>query len=112
MKERFEVLFLEEVEEFLDELDDKTREKIIYNVDKSRFFNDPELFKKLNDTVWEFRTRFKSKQYRLLAFWDKRKKTDTLVIATHGFVKKSQKTPKKEIEKTEQIAKAYLAKQN
>lgn len=33
----------------------------------------------------------------------------TLVIATHGFVKKTQKTPKREIEKAEQLRKEYLA---
>jgi phage-related protein len=31
-----------------------------------------------------------------------------LVIATNGFTKKTQKTPKKEIEKAEQIMKKYI----
>ena len=31
-----------------------------------------------------------------LAFWDKDDKINTLVIATHGFIKKTQKTPPKE----------------
>ena len=33
---------------------------------------------------------------------------ETLVIATHGFVKKTQKTPSKEINKAEAIRKLYF----
>lgn len=47
-------------------------------------------------------------QYRLLAFWDKVREIDTLVIATHGFIKKTQKTPPKEIAKAEEIRKIYF----
>ncbi|MBU3677972.1 MAG: type II toxin-antitoxin system RelE/ParE family toxin, partial [Chitinophagaceae bacterium] len=50
---------------------------------------------------------FKGKQVRLLAFWDNHK-NDTLVLATHGFLKKSQKTPKAEIERAEKIRKEYF----
>ncbi len=44
---KFRVDFLDEAKEFLDELDEKARQKIIYNIWKSRSTNDPELFKKL-----------------------------------------------------------------
>jgi len=37
--------------------------------------------------------------YRLFAFWDKTEKDQTLVLATHGIIKKTDKTPEKEIEK-------------
>ena len=100
---------MEPAKDFLDSLDDKSREKVFFNIWKSRETNDPELFKKLSGDIWEFRTRFKSKQFRLLAFWDKQDDTDTLVITTHGFVKKTQKTPKKEIEKAEKLRKNYLS---
>jgi phage-related protein len=43
-----------------------------------------------------------------LAFWDKTNKTDTLVIATHGIVKKTNKMPAKEIDKADKIRKAYF----
>lgn len=70
---------------------------------------DPELFKKLDDTdIWEFRTHYNKIQYRMLAFWDKNSDVDTLVIATHGFIKKTQKTPQKEILKAEEIRKIYF----
>ena len=42
------------------------------------------------------------------AFWDKGDKVNTLVIATHGFIKKTQKTPSKEITKAEEIRKDYF----
>jgi phage-related protein len=43
-----------------------------------------------------------------LAFWDKVNSETTLVIVTHGFVKKTQKIPKKEIYWTEQLMKEYF----
>jgi phage-related protein len=104
---KFEVLFLEPAKVFLDDLDDKSREKVLFNIWKSRETNDPELFKKLSGEIWEFRTRFKGKQIRLMAFWDKVDGSKTLVIATHGFFKKTQKTPKNEIEKADQLRKEY-----
>ena len=80
----------------------------MYNVWKSREVSDPELFKKLDGNIWELRTKFMTKQIRLLAFWDKTEKEETLVVATHGFIKKTQKTPKSEIEKAEKIRKQYF----
>ena len=44
--------------------------------------------------------------YRLLSFWDTR--DETLIVATHGIVKKTQKTPKKEITKAETLRKEYF----
>lgn len=105
---KYEIRFLKSSKEFLDNLDKKSREKILFNIWKSREINDPRLFKKLTAEIWEFRTTFKSKQYRLFAFWDKQGDQMTLVIATHGFIKKTQRTPKKEIERAEQLRKDYF----
>ncbi len=105
---KYAIVFLDLAKTFLDVLDEKTRKKVLYNIWKSRGVNDPELFKKLNNNIWEFRTKFLTKQIRLLAFWDKTKNTETLVIATHGFIKKTQKTPKSEIEKAENIREEYF----
>lgn len=56
--------------------------------------NKPRVFSKLEGTeIWEFRTLYNKVRYRLFAFWDTQQ--DTLVIATHGIIKKTQKTPKK-----------------
>jgi len=107
-KYKFRVDFLEEVKEFLDGLDEKARDKIVYNIWKARSTNDKELFKKLQDEIWEFRTKFNKAYYRLFAFWDKTDKTDTVVISTHGLIKKTSKVPKSEIERAENLREKYF----
>lgn len=111
-KPKFEVLYSEEADAFLDKQSDKVRAKILYNIAKASYTNDPKLFKKLENTdIWEFRTLFDNIQYRLLAFWDKRNGQNTLVIATHGFIKKTQKTPQREIQHAQSIMKIYFNQQ-
>lgn len=97
MKPNFDVAFLPEAVEFLESLDEKAREKIYYNIKKSQFVNDCELFKKLNEHIWEFRTLFQGKAYRLFSFWDKIDGKETLVVATHGILKKLKKLPLKRL---------------
>lgn len=108
LKARFKVIMSSEADAFLDTLRQDIKDKIVYNVDKvANGYMDKDLFKKLDGTdIWEFRTLYKGIQYRLLAFWDT--DAETLVIATHGFVKKTQKTPSKEINKVEAIRKLYF----
>ena len=112
MKQIFEVEILPKAVEFLENLDEKTREKIYYNIRKSQYVRDNELFKKLNDLIWEFRTLYNNQTYRLFAFWDNLGGQNVLVIATHGIIKKTQKTPPKEIEKAEEIRKQYMNNRN
>ena len=108
MKQKFDVILLGEVWDLLDTIDEKSRDKILYNIDKAKYVIDPVLFKKLDDLIWEFRTKYKKTFYRLLAFWDKTDKTETLVVATHGIIKKTDKIPKAEIEKAKAIMKQYF----
>jgi phage-related protein len=110
MKPKFEVVFLEDAIDFMSKLDLKTKKKIYYNLDKAKLRNDPKLFKKLTTEIWEFRTRYKGTQYRLFAFWDKTNKSETLVLSTHGIVKKVSKVPKSEIEKALKIRAEYFNK--
>ena len=105
---RFRVDFLEEAKEFLDGLDEKARNKIVYNIWKARSTNDKELFKKLQGEIWEFRTKFNKTYYRLFAFWDKTNNVDTIVISTHGLIKKVDKISKSEIEKAEKLREKYF----
>lgn len=51
----------------------------------------------------EFGTLYAGLQYRLLAFWGKTDRNEVLVLATHGFVKKTSKVNKKQIDKAERI---------
>ena len=108
MNPKFKVELLEEVNEFLNGLNEKAREKIIFNMLKAQVVSNNELFKKLNNNVWEFPTLHNKTKYRPFAFWDKTDKTETVVISTHGIEKKTAKTPKEEIEKTERIMKQYF----
>jgi len=110
MKKNFDVEFLPEAQDFLENLDEKARKKIYYNIRKAQHINDNELFKKLNDNIWEFRTLYNTKAYRLFAFWDKTDNKDTVVISTHGILKKTQKTPTKEVIKAEKIREEYFKK--
>ncbi|MDQ6529349.1 type II toxin-antitoxin system RelE/ParE family toxin [Flavobacterium sp. LHD-85] len=108
MEKNFDVIFLQEVFDFLKEIKPKHSEKILYNIRKSQTKNDPELFKKLNNDIWEFRTLYQGNHYRLLAFWDKTNVQNTLVISTHGFIKKQRKVPEKEISKAQELRFEYF----
>ena len=112
MNEKFAIIFLKEAREFLLTLNEKSRDKIIFNIDKAKLKNDKELFKKLKDEIWEFRTLYNKTYYRLLAFWDRDDKEKTLVLATHGIIKKTEKIPEKELEKAEQIRLKYFELKN
>ena len=99
---------MEEANEFLAGLDTKTIKKIFYTFDLAEQTNDPTLFKKLQNDIWELRTKFGGLQIRLLAFWDKSNNKETLVIATHGFIKKVDKVPANEIERAERLRDKYF----
>lgn len=105
-KYRFEVKFLKDAFEFIKSLDDKTQEKILENIRISRFKTDSKLLKKVDSEIWEFRTKCRSNQIRLLAFWDKHAKS--LVVCTHGFIKKTQKLPLQELNKAKRLRYKYL----
>ena len=66
----------------------------------------------MNDEIWEFRTLYQGLQYRLLAFWDKASSEDTLVVSTHGFIKKRSKVPDNEIQKSMQLRIKYFDDKN
>jgi phage-related protein len=104
----FDTRFLEEANEFITHLKPKTVKKVLYNIDLAEQTNDPRLFKKLKREIWEFRTKYEGLQIRLLAFWDKTDNRETLVIATHGFIKKVDKVPENEIERAVKIRERYF----
>lgn len=99
----FQTKFLEEADKFISELDIKTIKKIFYKIELAEQTNDPKLFKKLQNEIWEFRIKYLGKQIRLFAFWDKHNNQ-----ATHGFIKKVDKVPKNEIERAVKIRAKYF----
>ena len=102
------VVYLEEALSFIESIPKSAGDKLLEIVHRVELGErNPIIFSKLEGTeIWEFRTLYNKVKYRLFAFWDTQ--TDTLVIATHGIIKKTQKTPKKEIAKAERIRQEYF----
>ncbi len=107
-KGTFRLIMSEEARQFVEGLPQQASRKIYHNIYRvAGGERNKELFKKLDNTdIWEFRTLYNKMAYRLFAFWDT--DTDTLVVATHGIIKKTQKTPQKEIAKAEAIMRKYF----
>jgi phage-related protein len=102
---------LQEAEKFLSELEDSTKLKFIKAFRKVQDgFNSGEDFKKLVGTkgLFEFRVKDKGIWFRALAFIV-RYHGDSLatIVITHGFKKKSNKTPQSEIDKAEKIKRFF-----
>lgn len=104
----FQIVLLEEAKIFLQNIPKQAQKKVLYNIWRvTRGEKNKEIFKKLeNSEIWEFRTLYNGIAYRLFAFWDTEK--ETLIVATHGIIKKTQKTPQKEVAKAEAIMKQYF----
>jgi phage-related protein len=105
----FETIFMEEADGFISGLDPKTIRKIFYSIDLAEQTNDPKLIKKLQNDIWEFRIKYAGLQIRLLAFWDKTDNKQTLVVATHGFIKKVDKVPANEIVRAVNLREKYFS---
>ena len=56
------------------------------------------------DGLYEIRIQLGSDIYRIFCFFD----DENIVVVGHGFQKKTQKTPQKEIEKAQKIRKEYF----
>lgn len=98
------------VEEFLEMLDDNQARKALWVLRLVREL-DPipsNYFSKLvnTDDLWEVRVPYSGNTFRLLGFFDDAK----LIILTHGFQKKTQKTPKRHIELAESRKRDYLSR--
>ncbi len=98
--------------DFYKSQDSKIQEKIEYVLDLVRFEKQvPKKFYKLlddTDGIWEIRVITTFKSIRILCFQDK----GNLVVLTNCFLKKSQKTPKREIKLAERLKKEYLIEKN
>jgi phage-related protein len=92
--------------------DEKVREKIGYALDLVRFERQvPKKFLKYlenTDGIYEVRIITTFKSIRILCFFD----DGNLVVLVNCFVKKTQKTPKKEIKLAEKLKKEYLKNKN
>ncbi len=109
LKRPIQVKFLKEAETYFLSQNEKVQQKFLLAFEKTETGLKGSWFEKLKNTdgIYEFRQSDHQKFYRIFAFWDSEEKK-TLIIATHGTDKKSNKTPRKEIKKAEQIRKKYF----
>jgi phage-related protein len=110
LNKEIEVKLLEEAEEYFNELNEKVKEKFLKSFDKTELGLKGAWFEKLSSKggIFEFRERDQDKFYRIFAFWDNETETKTLVLCTHGLDKKTNKTPKSDIERAIRIKEQYL----
>lgn len=96
------------IEDFLDSLTGKQAQKVAWVLQLIEELDDipSQYFKKLvsTDGLWEVRVQAGNNIFRLLGFFE----GSNLVVLNHAFQKKSQKTPRKEIELAENRKKDYL----
>jgi len=110
MEKIIEIFLLKQAEEFLDSVDVPVRKKFFVSMrkTKSRIFGGWFQKMKSSSDIFEFRVDNNGKFYRLFAFWDTRGSKQTLIVCTHGLIKKTNKTPKSDVEKAEEIRERYF----
>ena len=98
-KDYFQAFFLKQ--------GDKVKDKIIWTFDLiEELQRVPETYLKhieFTDGLYEIRVQLGRNIFRIFCFFDQ----GQLVVLAHGFQKKTQKTPKKEIEKALKIKEEY-----
>ncbi|MCY7359607.1 MAG: type II toxin-antitoxin system RelE/ParE family toxin [Rudanella sp.] len=111
MEKSTAIFILLETKEYLASLDDPIRKQFSKVFDKTQAGTKGDWFKKLRNTdgIHEFRVSFKKNIYRIFAFWDTLGETETLIVCTHGLNKKTQKTPKDDIKKAENLKRQYFS---
>lgn len=96
------------VQEFLDSLPSKAAQKVtwVLNLVEDIALLPSTYFKKMVGTeeIWECRIQLGSNAYRIFCFLD----GNSVVVLTHGLIKKTQKTPQREIERAEDYRRNYL----
>ena len=63
-------------------------------------------FKHLDDGIYEIRIEYRSDIYRILSFFDEGR----LIILLHVIKKKTQKTPRKELDRAKELRREYYEK--
>jgi len=110
LNKKIHVELLEEASEYFFGLPIKIQEKFLKSFDKTQLGFKGNWFEKMQGKhgIFEFKERDSEKFYRIFAFWDTDNDTKTLILGTHGFDKKTNKTPISEIERAVNIKKAYF----
>ena len=111
----FEIIFYKTsggvcpVRDFLDKTDVKLRAKTLRTIQLAKQFGNrlPEPYSKsLEDGIFELRTKVGSNISRVLYFFFDGGK----IVLTNGFVKKTQKTPRREIDLAKRYRSDYISR--
>jgi len=108
MNKKRELFFFKDYfENFYESQNEKVKKKIIWTLKVIEELDRiPEIYlKHLKNTtgLYEIRVQVGNNIFRIFCFFD----LDNIVVIGHGFQKKTQKTPKQQIERAEQIKKEY-----
>jgi phage-related protein len=98
------------VAEFLDSLDKKTRARFRWSMEQLRLRNvlaQEPLVRHLEGKLWELREESQTNIYRIIYVFH----TGRRIVFLHGFQKKSQKTPHREIEIAASRYRDFLARE-
>ncbi len=101
----------EPAREFLDELDPKMRTKMFRTINmlaKNGSDLRPPYSEKLDKHIFELRAKVGSDISRVLYFFF----VDRRIVLTHGFIKKTQKTPPRELERARKYYQEYMKKRS
>ena len=114
--QEFEIVFYKNdkgekpIEDFLDSLNDKMRAKMLLSIRIVRekgYQTRMPYSEELEDGIFELRAKVGSDISRVLYFFVVGRK----IILTNGFIKKTQKTPKSEIELAKKYRADYLSRE-
>lgn len=94
-------------QEFMQTLNEKVQQKVDYALQllKTQERLSTKFVKAIKDGLFELRIEYESNIYRVFFIFD----DGQIVVLFNGFQKKTQKTPKQEIEKALKIKEAYYA---
>lgn len=98
------------VEDFLNSLDMKSRARFRWSMEQLRTRNvraRPPLVRHIEDDLWELREESQTNIYRILYVFF----TGRRIVFLHGFQKKTQKIPKRELETAKRHYQAFLAQE-
>ena len=94
--------------DFYNPLDKKLKDKVDYvlQIIISVERISTKFFKHLDDGIYEIRIEHKGDIYRIFSFFDEGR----LIILLHGIQKKTQKTPRKELDRAKKLRREYYEK--
>jgi phage-related protein len=108
MKKRRNIYFFKDYfDNFYEDQSNKVKKKIVWTL---KVIEEVDIIPttylkhlKYTTGLYEIRVQVGSNIFRIFCFFD----LDNLIVIGHGFQKKTQKTPKQQIERAEQIKKEY-----